>query len=162
MLIEWSQKSPRWLTGCWFCMVRLAWAAYWFGIPKPGPLTNTRFGLLPIITSVFVAFCIGYFIGPLLLNPKRTRSFLLAAFYGILINHLITILHLPIAVAIKSWNLEQSGSYLSNLYVSFILSLAGIPIHTVIGSLAGGVLYMLVTRKLKESDNIPVGERKEN
>jgi hypothetical protein len=147
-LSQWAKESPRRLAGLWFAGFRLVWAIYWFGRPMKS-LFVFRFvaGLLPIILSVLAAGLVGYFLGSSILDPDRTKSYWMAGLKGILIQHLTTVLYLPVGALITSLSAGELTRFLPSLYLSFIFSLAGISIHTGLGAATGLLLYHVQTRK---------------
>ncbi len=59
-----------------------------------------------------------------------------------------TVIYLPVAVGFSSFMNGHMNEYVGELFLSFVFSLAGVPIHTIIGALAGISLYQLVARKV--------------
>lgn len=155
ILTEWAKKSPRQLASIWFAVFRLFWAIYWFGFAIPGKsifIFSLASGLLPIILSVVAARIVGYFLGSSILDSNRTKSYWIAAFKGILIQHLTTIIYLPVAIFLTCLFTNDFTHFFGLLFLSFIFSLAGIPIHTLLGAITGLLLYHLVTRKIQATN----------
>jgi hypothetical protein len=144
MINEWVNKSPRWLAAFWIAGFRLVWALYWFGMTAKVAMSQPALAIVPIVISCLMAVTVGYYLGYTIALTDRTKSYWAAGLKGIVVEHLITILYLPVAVLITS--LIEGKNYFSGLYFSYILSIAGIPIHTVIGALAGILLYYIAKR----------------
>gem|GEM_PF-5751333 len=154
MLIKLGRRSPRWLAALWFASFRLLWAIYWFGFQRQDPqfVFSFVFGGLPIILSTLAAGVIGYAFGHTILDPSRTRSYFIASIRGALVNLLTTILYLPIGTLIISLSQGHPEHFFAGLYFSAIFSLAGVPIHIVIGTIAGITLYRTVTLKISSQN----------
>ncbi len=144
MIGEWASRSPRWFTCLWFAFFRLTWAIYWFGVTaskvaKPEYVSS----LLPIVFSTMMAGLLGYFLGYTLVLADRTKSYWKAILKGIVVEHLTTILYLPFAALAISF---YGKPFAATLYLSYVFSLAGIPIHTILGAITGALLFYVSKR----------------
>ncbi len=144
-----AEHSPRHFAGAWFAIVRCVWAIYWVGQPTiKGFISPLPYNVSSAVLSVLAAYLIGYWLGTSILDRVQNKSNLSAALRGALVNLLTTVIYLPVAVAYVSYIDGRMNEYGGDLLMSSIFSLAGIPIHTVIGVLAGISLYQLVARKI--------------
>lgn len=143
--------SSRWGSTFWFSGIRMIWATYWFlgAIPaaggRAGPFILLWSGLVPVVLSTLVAGILGSTLGYSISRPGGTNSYWIAGLKGFLIQHLTTILYLPAAVAIKS--LTAGDYFLPSLYLSYIVSIAGLPIHTLLGIVTGVLYFYLAVRR---------------
>ncbi len=136
--------SPSLLAEFWFAAFRLVWAIYWFGFQMPQQVFVFKFsaGILPIALSTLAAGYVGHYLGVPILDPARTRSYWMAGLRGILVQHATTLFYLPIAALLSSLAAHDAAFFLPSLGMSLLFSLAGIPIHTILGAVAGVGLYI--------------------
>ena len=140
-------NKPRWLSAFWFAGFRLLWSAYWFGmVSHNGAMAGFSSTIAPIAASVIMAGIVGFYFGYRIVLMDRTRSCWMAALKGIVVQHMTTILYLPFATMMMS--MVDGKPFLMSLYFSYIISLlAGLPIHTIIGSITGTLLYFIGKRQ---------------
>jgi hypothetical protein len=139
----------------WFAAFRLAWAVYWFSRPQMATLAfRAKGGGLPIVLSTLAAAWVGWRYGRLILDPARTRSGGKAALWGILFEHLTTLVYLPAAALILSLQTGMPSTFPGRLILSLITSLAGLPIHTLLGAVNGTSLYVYC--QLRKAPSAPV------
>ena len=142
--------ASRWGSAVWFFWFRLVWAIYWFlvTIPNAGKQSapfQIWAGVLPVFFSTLVAGCLGFTLGYSIVRPGGNHSYWKAGLKGFLIQHLTTILYIPAAVAVIC--LINGYPFLPSLYMSYAISFAGFPIHTLLGILTGLLYYHLAVRR---------------
>jgi hypothetical protein len=65
----------------------------------------------------------------------------MAGLRGFLIQHATTLVYLPLAVLLRCLIVGELSRFWPSLYISLMINLSGVPIHTLLGFLTGVTLW---------------------
>ena len=157
--LAWCRNNPRDFAAAWFFLYRLAWAIYWSTVtPHPAAfLFSLRFqyGWTPILCSALVAGALGYRWGRTIADGA-VNNLAGAAIVGMGLQLLSTVLYIPLAVLLT---MPQGGDpffaqFVARVYFSYVFSLAGVPVHLLLGAITGGGLFVIARLSRRTTSGI--------